>query len=118
MATVPGFTGSATAGPQGDITDVAATNTLTAGAQIQNNQMMGLGQLNSQYASDHNLQTGAVPSGIGAAGQWYSGARKVALGNDKRHFLDASADIISSANNSMSTLYQNQGLAALGLVVA
>lgn len=115
MASVPGFTGTQV---QPDVTQVGAANTLTAGAQIQNQQTQSLGQLNSQYASDQSLASGSAPGAIASAGDWYSGARKVSLGNDKRHFLDAGADIISSANNAMSTLYQNQGLAALGLVVA
>jgi hypothetical protein len=112
MASVPGFQGTQV---QPDLTQIGATNTISSGAQINNQLTQGLGQLNSNWQNETAPQ---LNSGIAAAGDWYSGSRKVAQGNAQRHFLDAGADMISSANNALSTLYQNQGLAALGLVIA
>ena len=113
MASVPGMTNAAQIAPDG--TDVTAANTITQANQINNNLTQQMGQLNTSYQKETVPQLNASEAG---AGEWYSGARKVAQGNAQRHFLDDSYDMISSANNALSTLYQNQAQAAIGLVVA
>ena len=112
MAAVPSFTGSASVQPDG--TQITAANNISQGAQINNTLLQGAGQLNSEYKNETVPQEN---SAAGAAGQWYSSARKVAQGNASRHFLDDQYDMISSANNALSTMYQNQAQAAIGLVL-
>lgn len=109
MATVPTFT---VPGGAANTFDISASDIGNA-ASIQGRGNLATGELNSQYLHQDKPQ---MDSSIGAAGQWYSGARRVAQGNQQRQFKDKAFDINFGMYDAMNQQNMNQALTATGFV--
>lgn len=111
MATVPSFQ---VPGGASNTFDISAGDITQAGS-LQGRGALQTGELNSQYLNqDKPDEDGA----IGAAGQWYSGARRVAQGNQQRQFKDKAMDINFGMYDAMNQMNMNQALTATGFVTA
>lgn len=109
MATIPQFTAPGGASNTFDI----SANEINQAGSIQGRGNLALGELNSQYLNQDKPQQ---DSAIGAAGQWYSGARRVAQGNQQRQFKDKAFDINFGMYDAMNQQNMNQALTATGYV--
>lgn len=111
---VPDFSQYTPQGTPGASTDTLAAQQLVQRANIQSSATTKLGEAQTQFVHE---DAPALASGIGATGQYFSGARRLAQGNQERHYLDSQHDIISGAHNALDDLTRQQAYAALGLII-
>lgn len=112
MAAAPDFLSMV---PQGgaNVPDAAAAN-LLGQANIRADATYALGKNQTNYLQEQRPQ---LRSAVASSGQWYSGARKTALGNQQRHYEDSQYDILHGAHNALDSLSMQQAYAATGLIV-
>lgn len=111
---VPDFSQYTPQGTPGASTDTLAAQQLVQRANIQSTARTKLGESQTQYLQEDVPQ---LASSIAANGQWYSGARQLAQGNQERHYLDSQHDIISGAHNALDDLTRQQAYASMGLII-
>lgn len=114
MPSTPDFTKYVPQGTPGASTDDAAAAMLMGQNNIRSDATYALGKNQTNYLKEQLPQ---LQSTIAAAGNHYSGAGDVAIGNQKRHYLDSQYDILRGAHNALDQLTMQQAYAATGLII-
>lgn len=111
---VPDFSQYTPHGTPGASTDDAAAANLIGKANIRSDATYAMGKNQTNYLQESLPQ---LQSSIGAAGQFYGGAAKKAIGNQERHYLDSQYDILHGAHNALDNLTMQQAYMATGLII-
>ena len=117
MAAVSGstdFTQFTPHGTPGASTFDSTAANLMGQANIRNDATYNMGKNQTTYLKEQLPQ---LQSSISASGNYYSGARKQAVGNQERHYLDSQYDILHGAHNALDSLVMQQAYAATGLII-